>query len=178
VRLASDYPGDVTHSNAESGSVVLAEEDQLRAVGLWTAASAERVLALFEARVGADSRPREAIEGICEFGLGGPRVVRLRSLAWAAHAAAGEAIRFARGCSSCRVDGGVCLYASLGAFARQTKQALGAAVYAARARKAATGDSGVGDQEIGWAIEHASPTVRALVQRMPSPRSYSVGQAL
>jgi hypothetical protein len=31
---ASDYPGDVTHSNAESGSVVLAEEDQLRAVEL------------------------------------------------------------------------------------------------------------------------------------------------
>jgi hypothetical protein len=118
----------------------------------------------------ADSRPREAIEGICEFGLGGRRVVCLRSLAWAAHAAAGEASDpVARGCCSCRVDGGVCLYASLGASARQTKHALGAAVYAARAREAATGDSGVGDQEIRWVIEHASPTVRALVQRMPSP---------
>ena len=71
--------------------MVLTEEDQLRAVGLWTAASAERVLALFEARVGADSRPREAVDAIREFGHGGRRVGRLRFLSWAAHAAAGEA---------------------------------------------------------------------------------------
>jgi hypothetical protein len=36
----------VTHSIAGAGSLVLTEEDQLRAVGLWTAASAERVLGM------------------------------------------------------------------------------------------------------------------------------------
>ena len=149
---------------------MLTEEDQLRAVGLWTAASAERVLALFEAWVGADSRPREAIEGIREFGLGGRPVGRLRSLAWAAHAAAGEAsdpVAKAAARAASLAAASAYMHPSL-ASPSQTKHALGPAVYAARAREAATGDSGIGDQEIRWAIEHASATVRALVQRMPS----------
>jgi len=41
-------------------------------------------------------------------------------------------------------------------------------MYAARAREfAAVDDPGVGDKEIRWAIEHASPAVREVVRRMP-----------
>lgn len=39
----------------------------------------------------------------------------------------------------------------------------------AQARElAAGGDPGAGDEEIRWAVEHASPEVRAVVRRFPS----------
>jgi len=51
----------------------------------------------------------------------------------------------------------------------QAKHILGPAVYAARAREiAADGDTGVGDEEIRWAVEHASPEVREVVGRWPA----------
>ncbi|HEU5103699.1 MAG TPA: hypothetical protein VFU22_32005 [Roseiflexaceae bacterium] len=51
----------------------------------------------------------------------------------------------------------------------QAKHALGPAVYAALARElAAVDDPSVGDEEIRWAIEHASPTVREVMRQMPS----------
>src|ERR1035437_10380680 len=73
----------------EPGSMTLSEEDR-RLVGLWAADCAERVLPLFEAKAPPDTRPREAIEGIRAFARGGKRTARLRSLAWAALAAARE----------------------------------------------------------------------------------------
>src|SRR5215813_7653936 len=69
--------------------MTLSEEDR-RFVGLWAADCAERVLPLFEAKAPSDTRPREAIEGIRAFARGGKRTAQLRSLAWAAHAAARE----------------------------------------------------------------------------------------
>jgi hypothetical protein len=69
--------------------MTLSEEDR-RLVGLWAADCAERVLPLFEAKAPSDTRPREAIEGIRAFARGGKRIARLRSLAWAAYAAARE----------------------------------------------------------------------------------------
>lgn len=50
----------------------------------------------------------------------------------------------------------------------QAKHALGPAVYAARARELTTDDDpSAGDNEIRWAIQHASGSVREVVQRFP-----------
>jgi hypothetical protein len=75
--------------NLEPGAMTLSEEDR-RLIALWAADCAERVLPLFEAQAPSDTRPRLAIEGIRAFALGGKRTGHLRSLAWAAHAAARE----------------------------------------------------------------------------------------
>jgi hypothetical protein len=69
--------------------LTLSDEDRRR-IALWAADCAERVLPLFEAKAPADTRPRKAIEGTRAFARGGKRTGQLRSLAWAAHAAARE----------------------------------------------------------------------------------------
>ncbi len=140
--------------------LTLGEEDR-RLVGLWVADCAERVLALFEAEAPSDTRPREAIEGIRAFALGGKRTGQLRSLAWEAHAAArevGDPVATAAACAAA--------YAA--ATPHQAKHALGPAIYQAQARELAAGDDpSVGDEEILWAIEHTSPAVCGVVRRMP-----------
>jgi Imm-5 like putative immunity protein len=148
--------------------MTLSEEDR-RLVGLWAADCAERVLPLFEAKAPSDTRPREAIEGIRVFARGGKRTARLRSLAWAAHAAASEvgdlgATAAARAASLAAATA----YMHALATPHQAKHAIGPAAYAARARElAAVDDPGVGAEEIRWAIEHASPAVREVVRRLP-----------
>jgi hypothetical protein len=148
--------------------MTLSEEDR-RLVGFWAADCAERVLPLFEAKAPSDTRPREAIEGIRAFARGGKRTAQLRSLAWAAHAAAREvggpvATAAARAASLAAATA----YMHALATPHQAKHALGPAAYAARARElAAAGDPGVGDEEVRWAIGHASPAVREVVRRMP-----------
>lgn len=148
--------------------MTLSDEDR-RAVGLWAADCAERVLPLFEARVPADTRPREAIEAIRAFARGGKRTGQLRSRAWAAYAAArvaGDPVATA----AARAAGLAAATAYLHALAtpHQAKHVLGPAAYGARARElAAVDDPGAGDEEVRWAIEHASPVVREAVRRLP-----------
>ncbi|MGA3057688.1 MAG: putative immunity protein [Candidatus Limnocylindrales bacterium] len=152
----------------EPGSMTLSEEDR-RLVGLWAADCAERVLPLFEAKAPSDTRPHEAIEGIRAFALGGKRTARLRSFAWAAYAAARE-VGDPVAAAAARAAGLAAAMAYMHALVTpdQTKHAFGPAAYAARARElAATGDPSVADEEIRWAIEHASPAVREVVRRMP-----------
>jgi len=146
----------------------LSEGDR-RQVGLWAADCAERVLPLFEAKAPSDTRPREAIEGIRAFARGANRTARLRSLAWAAYAAARE-VGDPAAAAAARAAGLAAATAYTHALAtpHQAKHALGPAVYGARARElAAIDDSGVGDEEIRWAVERASPAVREVVGRMP-----------
>ncbi len=148
--------------------MTLSEEDR-RLVALWAADCAERVLPLFEAKAPSDTRPREATEGIRAFARGGKRTARLRSLAWAAHAAAREvgdpvATAAARAASLAAATA----YVHALATAHQAKHVLGPAVYGALARELASlDDPSVGEEEIRWAIEHASATVREVVRRMP-----------
>jgi hypothetical protein len=152
----------------ESGWVTLSEEDR-RLVGFWVADCAERVLTLFEAKAPSDTRPREAIEGIRAFARGGKRIARLRSLAWAAYAAARE-VGDPVATAAARAAGLAAAFAYIHARVtlHQAKHALGPAVYAARARElAAADDPSVGDEEIRWAIEHASPAVLEVMRRMP-----------
>jgi len=144
-------------------------QDDLRDVGRWAADCAERVLPLFEAKAPADTRPREAIEGIQVFGHGGKRTARLRSLALAALAAARE-VGDPAATAAARAAGlaASCAYMHPLATLDQAKHALGPAVYGARAREcAAADDPSAGDAEIRWAIEHASPEVREVVARYP-----------
>src|SRR5262245_7969833 len=148
--------------------MTLSEEDR-RLVGLLAADCAERVLPLFEAKAPSDTRPREAIEGIRAYARGGKRTAQLRSFAWAAHAAAREvddpvATAAARAASLAAATA----YMHALVTPHQAKHALGPVVYGARARElAAVDEPSVGDEEIRWAIEHASPAVREVVQRMP-----------
>lgn len=153
----------------ERRPMMLSEEDR-RLVGLWAADSAERVLPLFEAKAPSDTRPREAIEGIRVFGRGGKRTARLRSLALAALAAARE-VGDPVAAAAARAAGLAAATAYTHALATpdQAKHALGPAAYAARARElAAAGDLRAGDDELRWAIEHASPAVRRVVGRWPT----------
>ena len=153
----------------EPGPMTLTQED-LRLVGLWAADCAERVLALFEAKAPSDTRPREAIEGIRAFARGGRRTARLRSLALAALAAARE-VGDPAATAAARAAGLAAASAYMHALATldQAKHALGPAVYGARAREfAAADDPSVGDGEIRWAIEHASPAVHEVVRRFPA----------
>jgi len=153
----------------DPGSMTLTEED-LRLVALWASDCAERVLPLFEAKAASDTRPREAIEGIRAFARGGKRTARLRYLALAALAAArevGDPVAEA----AARAAGFAAASAYMHPLATldQAKHALGPGVYGARARElAAADDPSVGDEEIRWAIEHASPAVREVVRRYPA----------
>jgi hypothetical protein len=144
-------------------------QDDLRLVGFWAADCAERVLPLFEAKAPADTRPREAIAGIRTFARGEKRTAKLRTLALAAHAAAREAGDPAA-TAAARAAGlaAAVAYTHPLPTLDQAKHVLGPAVYAARARELAANGTGVGDEEIRWAIEHASPEVREVVRRWPA----------
>ena len=143
--------------------------DDLREIGFWAADCAERVLPLFEGKVFSDSRPREAIEGIREFARGGKRTSNLRSLALAALAAARETSDPVAAAAA-RAAGVAASSAYMHPLANlnQAKHALGAAMYAARARELeAADDSNVAGEEIRWAVKHASPAVREVIRRYP-----------
>ncbi len=150
------------------GGMILSEDDR-RLIGIWAADCAERVLPLFEAKAPADTRPREAIEGCRVFAHGGKRTVQLRSLAWAAYAAARE-VGDPAAAAAARAAGLAAATAYMHTLVTpdQTKHALGPAAYGARARELTAGnDPSVGDEEIRWVIEHASPAIREIVRRMP-----------
>jgi hypothetical protein len=155
-------------------------EEERRLVGLWAGDCAERVLPLFEAKAPSDPRPREAIEGVKAFARGGKRTARLRSLAWAAHAAA-RAVGDPAATAAARAASLAAATAYMHPLAtpHQAKHVLGPAVYAARARELVAYDPGAGDEEIRWAIQRASPAVREVLRRMPVPgRRRSRVQAL
>jgi immunity protein 5 of polymorphic toxin system len=152
----------------EPSSMTLSGEER-RLLGLWAADCAARALPLFEVRAPSDTRPRKAIEGILAFARGEKRNEQLRSLAWAAHAAARE-VGDPVATAAARAAGYAAATAYIHALAtpHQAKHALGPAMYEARARELAAGDDpSVGDEEIRRAIEHASPAVREVVRRMP-----------
>jgi len=147
----------------------ISEEDRGR-VGLWAADCAERVLPLFEAVAPANTRPREAVQGIRAWVRGEMRPVRLRTLALAALAAARE-VGDPAAAAAARAAGSAATTAFM--HAPETmgtkKHCLGAAMYAARARElAAPGDPGAADAEIRRAVELAPAEVRRLVRGLPA----------
>jgi len=144
--------------------------DDRRLLGGWAADCAERVLMLYEAKAPADTRPREAIEGIRIFAGGGKRTVQLRSVALAALDAARE-IGDPAATAAARSAGFAAATAYTKALSapHHAKHALGPAVYAALARELEVTDgSDVGDAELRWAVDHASPAIREIVRRWPA----------
>ncbi|MEO8683930.1 MAG: putative immunity protein [Devosia sp.] len=65
--------------------------EEHRALALWAADCAERVLPLFEAAQPGDKRPRAAIAGARAWARGTMAIAEARKRAFAAHAAAREA---------------------------------------------------------------------------------------
>jgi hypothetical protein len=147
----------------------VSEEDR-RLVGTWAADCAERVLPLFEAVAPTDTRPREAIDGIRAWARGDMRPGPLRAIAMAAHAAAREAGDPAAAVAA-RAAGSAAATAFMHApeTVGTEKHCLGSAMYAARARELAVpGDLAAADDEIRWAVEHASAELRAFVRSLPA----------
>lgn len=144
--------------------------ESLRALGSWAADCAERALSIYEEHAESDSRPRAAIEGIRVFAGGGRRTAQLRSLALSAFAAAREAGDPAAAAAA-RAAGlaASSAYTHPLADVQQTKHVLGPAAYAALALELDhAGDRSIGDREVRWAIEHATPEVRGILLQMPA----------
>jgi hypothetical protein len=144
--------------------------ESLRALGRWAADCAERALSVYENYANSDSRPRAALDGIRVFAGGGNRTAQLRSLALSAFSAAREANDPAAAAAA-RAAG----LAASSAYThplvdvQQTKHIVGPAAYAALALELSQGgDHSIGDHEVIWAIEHATPEVRAILLHMPA----------
>jgi hypothetical protein len=153
-----------------SSSEMQLSADDLRQITLYAAKCARQALSIFEAQYPTDHRPREAIEGAEAFAQGNKRTAALRAQAWAAHAAAREAedpaaVDAARAAS----HAAAAAYLHPRATPHQVKHVLGAAVHQARALELAAGsDEDVGLERLRWAMDHASPTVRDVLRRMPT----------
>jgi bacterioferritin-associated ferredoxin len=148
--------------------VSVSDEDR-RVLTRWAADCAERALPIFEAAARSDPRPREAIDRAREYTDSGSRTEHLRSVAWAALAAARD-VGDAAAEAAARAAGYAAAAPFMHALAspHQTRHALSPAAYAAWACELATGHGdGVGDREIRRAAEHAPSAVRDLVRRMP-----------
>lgn len=145
-------------------------EHELRQLGGWAAACAERALPLFEERAPADRRPRDALECIRDFATGERRSKRLRVAALAALAAA-RAAGDPVATSAARAAGYAASSAYLHPLATlgQAKHILCPAVYAARALELEAGDDpAVGEAEVRGAVARCPAAVRALLRRMPA----------
>ncbi|MEU4608184.1 putative immunity protein [Kribbella sp. NPDC023972] len=146
----------------------LTDEDR-RLVTSWAAECAERVLPLFEAKAPADTRPRDAIEAARAYARGGRRTAQLRSCAWAAQKAAGEVgDPAAKAAARAAVAAAGAPYIHDLESPHQLNHILGPAVLMAQARELAAADTAAGDEEIRWAIAHASPSLRQVVRRWPA----------
>ncbi|GHH81046.1 hypothetical protein GCM10018781_62780 [Kitasatospora indigofera] len=170
-----DRGSGTDRQNVRMDEVTISEEDR-RQLGAWAADCAERVLHLFEADAPADTRPREAIEGIRRYARGEIPRGPLRPLAHAALAAAREAGAPAA-TAAARAAGYAAATPYIHALAspHQSNHVLAPAVQTARARElAADGSSGTGtgdscgDLEIRRAIEHAPPAVRGILAQLPA----------
>jgi len=131
-------------------------------LAVWAADCAERTLPLFEARAPADTRPRDALDGLRAFARGELRIGAVRALAARAHAAARE-VGDPAAVAAARAAGQAASVAHMAAHARGVAYAAIAAGLAAPDDPTATAD------EVRWQLGHASPAVRDILRRLPSP---------
>jgi hypothetical protein len=156
--------------------------EDLREVTGFAAASAERVLGLFEAAHPGDSRSRDAVESAVTFARGGARGKQLRDTAWAALRAAGVAGPGAAGeAARAAMSAASAAYLHPLADPHQVKHILGAAAHAARAAEiAAEDDRLVGAEHLEQDRRRATPQVVDVLRRYPPAPSGSgrVGELL
>jgi hypothetical protein len=137
-------------------------EDDRRVLAVWAADCAERTLPLFEAQAPHDTRPREAIDGVRAFARGERRIGQVRALSARAHAAARE-VGDPAAVAAARAAGHAAAVAHMAAHAR------GVAYAATAAGLAAPHDPNAVAREVRWQKDHASPTVRQILRRLPAP---------
>ena len=135
--------------------------DELRALTGWAAGCAARVLPL----IPDDPRPASAISAAREFASGGPRTRAVRTAAWDALAAAGEA-QGPAAAAAARAAAGAAGAAYLHPLEspHQVKHIVGAAQQAALARELA---GGAADAEIRWALAQAPSEVGGILRKFP-----------
>lgn len=144
--------------------------ESLRVLGTWAADCAERALPMFEQRLGSDTRPRAALEGIRAFAGGEKRTARLRTLALASFAAA-RAAEDPAAVAAARAAGlaAASAYTHPLVDVHQTKHVLGPAAYAALALELDQArHSPVGVRAVRWAIARVPAEVRDILRQMPS----------
>ncbi|MFG2134835.1 putative immunity protein [Streptomyces sp. NPDC048751] len=157
-------------------------EHEIREITGYAADCARRTLAIFEQRLPADPRPRDAIDAADAFAGGGRRTAVLRQTAWAAYRAAREAA-FPAAVDAARAASHAAAAAYLHplADAHQVKHVLGAAAHAARAEELASAeDERVTPGTLEWARHHAPPAVTAVLGRLPAapPGGGRVGELM
>jgi hypothetical protein len=137
----------------------LSEGDR-RLVAAWAADCAERVLAVFEAEVLGDTRPRDLIARARAFARGELDVadgIRRRFVGGAARDVTAPAA-----VAAAQAAGQAAAIPHMGAHA------LGAAAYAAKAAGLAAPDRPeVVNEEVCWQLDHMSPEVRTALRRLP-----------
>ncbi|WP_309645140.1 putative immunity protein [Phenylobacterium sp.] len=145
-------------------------EDELRAITLYAALCARRVLPIFEAASPDDLRPREAIAEAEAFAAGKRRTRALRATAWAAYAA-GREVKAAAAANAAWAASHAAAAAYLHPIVtpHQIKHILGAAVHQALALEIEAGDDAdIAGQQLRWAASLAPPSVRDVVARLPA----------
>jgi hypothetical protein len=146
----------------QPGALTLGEEDR-RALAVWAADCAERVLPLFERAAPSDPRPRAAIDGLRAFARGELGIGPARALAVSAHAAARD-VATPAATAAARAAGHAAATAHMASHAR------GVPAYASiAAALAGPDDPTAAANEVAWAIRHASPEVRAILRSLPAP---------
>ena len=145
----------------QPGRLTLTEDDR-RILAGWAADCAERTLPLFELQAPADTRPRDAIDGLRAFARGELKVGSARALSAAAHAAARN-VADPAAVAAARAAGQAAAVAHMAAHAR------GVAYAAIAVGLAAPDDAGATATEIRWQLDHATPVVRAVLRRLPAP---------
>lgn len=136
----------------------LSEADR-RAVAVWAADCAERVLWVFEAEAPGDSRPRDAIARARAFGRGELDVAEEIRRRFVGAGAAREVSPAAA--AAARAAGQAAAVPHMGAHA------LGAAAYAARAAGLAAGNPEAIGEEVGWQLANLSAEARAALAQLP-----------
>jgi hypothetical protein len=152
-------------------SALTLSEDDRRVLAVWAAGCAERTLSLFEAQAPSDTRPRDAIDGLRAFrswrnadrkGARAFRHARTRRPGRSASRPARE-IGDPAAVVAARAAGHAAAVAHMAAHARGVVYAAKAAGLAAPHDPTAVAD------EIRWQVNHASPTVRDALRRLPAP---------
>jgi hypothetical protein len=136
-------------------------EAERRVVAAWAADCAERVLAVFEAEMPGDDRPRALIARTRAFARGRLSTAEEIRRRFIGGVGASEVIVPAAAAVS-RAAGQAAAVCHMGAHA------LGAAAYAARAVGLSRPERPeTVDDEITWQVDHMSPAVRAALRALP-----------
>jgi hypothetical protein len=154
-------PKGAVDMKREPGALTLSGHDR-RVLAVWAADCAQRTLRLFEARAPNDTRPRDAIQGVRAFARGEMRIGEVRALSARAHAAARE-VSDPAAVAAARAAGHAAAVAHMAAHAR------GVAYAAKAAGLALPRDPNAAANEVQWQMNHASPTVRQVLRRLPAP---------